>query len=257
MKNLPTSNSWVICTSLNPHANLRLFCFPYAGGGSQSFQAWSSNLPLTIEICPVELPGRGALINLTPFTQLLPLVQAIAQTILPHLNKPFVFFGHSMGALISFELARLLSTKYSLYPVHLFVSGHRAPQIPVTERSIHALPEHEFIQELLQLGGTPKAVLENDELMELLLPMLRADFEVVETYTYTQGSPLNCPITAISGSYDNKINYSDLEAWQAQTNASFSRKIFPGDHFFLNSSQSLILEFLGKELQQIANKATL
>jgi len=257
MKNTFTFNSWVTYTNPNPQASLRLFCFPYAGGGVQSFRTWSVSLPSTVEICPVELPGRGSLISLTPFTRLLPLVQAIAQTLLPHLDKPFAFFGHSMGALISFELARLLSTQHDLHPVHLFVSSCRAPQIPDPDPPIHALPEPEFIQELRQLNGTPEAVLEDNELMELLLPILRTDFEVVETYTYTQGSLLNCPITALSGLQDSKISYSDLEAWQTQTNASFSSKLFPGDHFFLNSSQLLLLEFLSKELHQIARKVTL
>ena len=137
-----------------------------------TFRTWPNSLPITIEICPVELPGRGKRITSAPFTSLQLLVQAIAIALLPYLDKPFAFFGHSMGGLVSFELARLLRKKYNKSPVHLFVSGYRAPQIPDPHPPIHALPEPEFLEELRRLNGTPEIVLENTELMQMLLPAL-------------------------------------------------------------------------------------
>jgi len=247
--NIPTFNSLVTYPKPNSQANLRLFCFPYAGGGTLSFRTWSDSLPSTVEVCSIELPGRGTQIRSVPFTRLEPLVQVIAQALLPHLDKPFAFFGHSMGALISFELARLLRKQNEQEPVHLFVSGRHAPQTPSQEPPIHTLPEPAFLDKLRRLNGTPKAVLENVELMQLLLPILRADFAIVETYVYATESPLNCPITAFGGLQDVEVSFDQLQAWRQQTNASFSLQMLPGDHFFVHSAQALLLQSLAQQLQ--------
>ncbi|NMG22787.1 thioesterase II family protein, partial [Brasilonema bromeliae] len=174
--------------------------------------------------------------------------------LLPSLNKPFVFFGHSMGAVVSFELARRLYQNYRLTPLHLYVSGHRAPQIPDPEPPIHNLPEPAFLNELRRYNGTPKEVLDNSELMQLLLPILRADFAVLENYVYTPSVPLTCPITAFGGLQDWKVSREDLAGWQQQTNGAFSIQMFPGDHFFVYSSQSLLLQQLCEELHSYARK---
>lgn len=249
MSSTPTFDTWVSWQSPNPKASLRLFCFPYAGGAAVTFRTWPDSLPRAIELCPVELPGRGKRIRSVPFTRLQLLVQAIAIAILPYLDKPFAFFGHSMGGLVSFELARLLRKNYGKIPVHLFISGYRAPQIPDPDPPIHDLPEPEFLEELRRLNGTPQAVLENTELMQMLLPAIRADFAVIETYAYTPESPLDCPITAFGGLQDREVSWDDLKAWQEQTNAAFSLHMLPGDHFFLQSAQPLLLQALSQELE--------
>jgi medium-chain acyl-[acyl-carrier-protein] hydrolase len=254
MKTTLNFNSWVIYPKPNPQAKLRLFCFPYAGGRALSFRKWSNSLPSTVEVCPIELPGRGTQLMEPPFTQLLPLVQTIACALFPVLDKPFAFFGHSMGGLISFELTRLLRKDYGLRPVHLFVSGCRAPQIPNTTPLVHTLPKPAFLKELSRLNGTPEEVLKNAELMQMLLPTLRADFAVLETYIYTPEPPLDCPITAFGGLQDRDVSYEYLEAWQEQTNATFSVQMFPGDHFFLHSEQPLLLQSLFQELHRIASR---
>ena len=255
MATTPTFNSWVKCPKPKPQANLRLFCFPYAGGSTLGFHTWPDSLPPTVEVCLVELPGRGTRLMESPFTRMSLLVQGIAQALFPYLDKPFAFFGHSMGGLVSFELARLLSSEYGCSPVHLFVSGRRAPQIPELERAtIYTLPEPEFLEELCRLNGTPKAVLENTELMQLLLPALRADFAVVETYVYTPKPTLDCPITAFGGLQDCEVSYDYLEAWREQTNASFSLQMLPGDHFFVYSAQPLLLQALSRKLHQLTSR---
>lgn len=231
---------------LNPQANLRLFCFPYAGGAARIFRTWSDSLPKTVEVCPVELPGRGKQIRFAPFTRLQPLVQAIAQSLLPYLDQPFAVFGHSMGGLIAFELTHYLRQQYGLNPVHLFISGHRAPQIPDPDPPIHELPDSEFLEELRRLNGTPQAVLENAELMQFILPILRSDFAVLETYVYTPKSPLNCPISAFGGSDDPEATWDDLDGWRIQTRAAFSLRILPGDHFFLHSAERVLLAILAE-----------
>ncbi|MBW4666589.1 MAG: thioesterase II family protein [Cyanomargarita calcarea GSE-NOS-MK-12-04C] len=249
MKTAHQLNSWITCPKPNPQSDLRLFCFPYAGGSSLIFRTWASSLPQNIEVCPVELPGRGGQMKSPPFRQMEPLVKAIAPIILPYLDKPFAFFGHSMGGLLSFELACYLRQEYGKQPSHLCVSATRAPQIPSRKPPIHALPQAEFIQELHRLNGTPASVLENSELMQLLIPLLRADFALLETYTCIQQLPLECPITAFGGLEDQEVNIQELEGWRSQTQNSFQLEMFSGDHFFINSAQSLLLENLSEYLR--------
>lgn len=248
MTTISTVNSWVTCPKPNPQAKLRLFCFHYAGGGALSFRTWSDSLPSHVEVCPIELPGRGIRLKEPPFTRLENLLQALSKALLPSLSKPFAFFGHSLGALVSFELARLLHRNHRFSPVHLFVSGHRAPQIPDPDPPIHALPEPAFLEELRRYNGTPEEVFNNTELMQLFLPTLRADFAVIETYVYAPSPRLNCPITAFGGLQDWKASCHELEAWREQTNAAFSVQMFPGDHFFVHSSRSLLLQSLSRKL---------
>ncbi|RCJ19176.1 gramicidin dehydrogenase [Nostoc sp. ATCC 43529] len=248
MTTTPTFNSWINCPQPNPQANLRLFCFPYAGGSSMIFRTWSNSLPRNVEVCAVEYPGRGRQMQSPPIAQLEPLVKAIASSVLPYLDKPFAFFGHSMGGLVSFELTRLLRLKYNLKPFHLFISARRAPQIPPTKPPIHVLPDPELLEELRTLNGTPKAVLENPELMQIFLPILRADFAVLETYTYTPQQPLDCPINIFGGWQDKEVNHEALQAWREQTIATFSLQMFDSDHFFIHSHQDSLLKLISQEL---------
>ncbi|WP_103125315.1 thioesterase II family protein [Nostoc cycadae] len=252
--NISSYNSWIICPKANPLADLRLFCFPYAGGSSLLFRSWADYLPPFIEVCAIELPGRGRQIKLPLCNNMDVLVDAIASIIHPYLDKPFAFFGHSMGGLISFELARLLRKKYHLLPVHLFISGRHAPQIPDSYPAIHNLPEADFIAEIRHLNGTPPAVLENSELMQLFQPILRADFAVLETYIYTPEPPLACPISVFGGLQDSEVSCDELQAWQEQTTTNFNLDMFPGDHFFLHSAQSMLIASLAKYLSAQINQ---
>ncbi len=251
MKTIRQFNSYITCPKPSPQASLRLFCFPYAGGSSLVFRTWAESLPKNIEICPVELPGRGIQMKSSPFTRMEALVNAIAPIFLPYLDKPFAFFGHSMGGLVSFELARHLRKEYAKKPIRLFVSASRAPQIPSPKPPIHALPEAEFFQELRRLNGTPASVLENTELMQILAPILRADFAVLETYVYTQKPSFEFPITAFGGLEDQEVTLQELGGWREQTQNSFQLQLFSGDHFFIHSAQSLLLENLAKYLKTI------
>lgn len=245
-----TLGSWIAFRKPNPQARLRLFCFPYAGIGAAIFRTWPVGLPADVEVCPVQFPGRGIRQMETPFTRLAPLVQALAQALAPLLDKPFAFFGHSLGALVGFELARQLRRQSDVQPVRLFVSADRAPQIPRRNPPFHALPAEEFLAELRHLNGIPGKVMEHAELMEIMLPVLRADFAVYETYVYSTEPPLDCAISSFGGLQDHRVGRGDLEAWRDQTSISFSLRMFPGDHFFLNTSQPLLLEALSQELRE-------
>ncbi len=250
MTSTQTKNPWIKYPKPNPKAQLRLFCFPYAGGGAQVFRPWPNSLPPTVEVCAIELPGRGTRFRQAPFTRIEPLVEAIALALLPMLDKPFAFFGHSMGALVSFKLARLLRKQSSSQPRHLFVSGRRAPQLSL-DSLIHTLPEPEFIDKLRVYNGIPSVFLADPEMMQLFIPVLRADFEVIETYVYKNEPAFDFPITTFGGWQDPELNSQKLEEWAHHTTAAFDLQMFPGDHFFLHSDQALLLQSITQQLPGI------
>lgn len=232
----------------NERAKIRLFCFPYAGGTSLLFRTWANALGPSIAVCPAHLPGRERRLTEKPYTSAQSLVEAAAEAIIPHLDLPFAFFGHSMGALISFELARHLRRLHRPAPIHLFLSGRAAPQPGIRDTVTYNLPAQEFAEELRRLNGTPREVLENQELMELMIPLLRADFEICQTYNYTPGLALDCPITAFGGLKDPEATEEMVAAWKEQTTASFRLCMLPGDHFFVHSEQKQILGVISQEL---------
>jgi surfactin synthase thioesterase subunit len=232
----------------SPHTRLRLFCSPYAGGSASMFRIWPNALPADVEACPIQLPGRCTRLMERPFTDLSSLIEVLAQALSSLLDKPFAIFGHSLGALVGFELARQLRRQYGASPARLFVSAGCAPQIPRRGSPIHILPAKEFLAEVRRLNGVPKEVLEQEELMEIVVPLLRADFALYETYMYSAEPPLNCPISAFGGLQDSKVTRSDLEAWRDQTAGAFSLRMLSGDHFFLNTTQPLLLQMLSHEL---------
>lgn len=246
-------DAWFPFVRPAPAAFLRLFCFHYAGGNAMVFRSWPDYLSPTIEVVPVQIPGHGTRLQEAPFTRMQPLVDAVVEALAGRLDKPFALFGHSMGAAISFEVAHKLRAERRLEPVHLFVSGRRAPQRPDPECPIHNLPEPEFIEAIRRLKGTSSEVLENEEILGLLIPMLRADFELTETCGYVPRRLLRCPITAMGGLADNKVSRSDVQAWEEQSVGKVSLHMVPGDHFFLHSAQRLVLQTVLHELQQLAD----
>lgn len=176
------------------------------------------------------------------------MVQSVVSAVHPYCQKPFAIFGHSMGAKLSFEFARRLRQDHGIQPLHLFLSGCRAPQFP-DPAPFYDLPQPEFMEKLRGLNGTPAEVLDHPELMELLLPLLRADFQVIQTHTFAADSPLDCPITAFGGLEDDEISHAHLEGWREQTTSRFSLQMFPGDHFFLRTSQSFLLKAISEGLR--------
>lgn len=243
-----TVGPWIASRKLSPQARVRLFCFPYAGGSASMFRTWSNALPADVEVCPVQLPGRSARLMERPFTEMSPLIQVLAPALSSLLDKPFAIFGHSLGSLIGFELARQLRRQYGVNPVRLFVSAGRAPQVPRRDAPIHTLRAKEFLAEVRRLNGIPMELLEHEELMEIILPILRADFALYETYSYSAEPLLNCPISTFGGLQDRKVSRSDLEAWRDETTEFCSLRMLTGDHFFLNTAQPLLLQMISQEL---------
>ena len=248
MTTLGSPERWVVRPQPQPLARLRLFCFPYAGGGASIYRTWPKRLPPEVEVWAIQLPGRETRFREPTLTRLEPLITILIDMLAPGFAIPFVFFGHSMGALISFELSRRLRQRGESQPLHLFVSGRRAPQVADPGPSTYHLPEPAFIAELRRLNGTPEEVLHNDELRTLMLPLLRADFEVNETYRYTPGPPLDCPISVFGGLGDHTVRQEDLAAWHMQTCNAFTLHMVPGDHFFLHSAQLDLMRAIQQDL---------
>lgn len=234
---------WVEHLSSDPRA-FRLFCFPHAGGSGEMFRQWHRHFPAEINICLVHLPGRGRRIAEAPFTNFRPLIESIADAIANHVPQPFAFYGHSMGAMISFELARELRRRGDKGLQHLFLSGRRAPTTPRLEEPIFDLPHDEFIAAVKKLNGTPHELLDDPELRDLFLPLLRADFEIVDTYVFQSEEPLCCPITVYGGLRDDHVSLESLREWQKQTVATCKTKMFPGDHFFIQDPANNFLNVL-------------
>lgn len=244
--------TWVRGSLQTPQPQLRLFCFPYAGGGVSAFRSWAEGLPAGVQFCPVQLPGREDRLMEKPYDRLQSLLSALEPALEPYLDDvPYVFFGHSMGALVSFEIARKLRRRYAHGPLRLYLSAHRAPQLPDPDPPIHDLPEIEFLAELRRLEGTPEEILENQEMTHLLLPALRADFALCETYAYTDQLPLDCPIIAFGGTEDKEIRREELEAWQEQTQDAFHLWMLPGNHFFIHSARQQLLKILSADLGKL------
>jgi medium-chain acyl-[acyl-carrier-protein] hydrolase len=242
-------SSWVSSAARVPPletAQARLFCFPHSGASAAVYNGWT--LPIPVAVCPVELPGRGRRLGEALHTRLPALVEEIAAGLRPYLDRPFAFFGHSMGALIGFELARILRREYGLAPLRLFLSGHGAPHLPRSEPPIHDLPEAQFLARLRELGGTQEEILANSELRQILLPILRADFSICETYEYLPAEPLDCPITVFGGLGDPYVSRAELEGWRAHTHGAFRASLFPGDHFYLTASRAGLLERIACDL---------
>ena len=246
--NTSVQSPWFPQLNSNPSA-IRLFCLPYAGGSSYIYEQWSDFLPNTIEVCPVELPGRRKRFIESPYQDLDPLLLDLSAALLPYLDKPFIFFGHSMGGLVNFELTRLLRQRYNISPVHLFISACRAAQLPKSKPDIHHLSDRAFTKEIIRLGGTPQAVLDNKEMMELILPTLKADFKVIETHIYHAQPPLDIPLTVFGGDSDTEVTPEELAAWEEQTTANFELKMFTGGHFFLESKQASLLNSICDALE--------
>jgi medium-chain acyl-[acyl-carrier-protein] hydrolase len=255
MHNNNESNPWFFFHKPNPMARLRLFCFPYAGGGASIFCTWGKELPSDIETIGIQMPGLESRIKEPPIETISLAVQMLLPEIYSKLDQPFVLFGHSLGAFISLEVARQLRQRYSLQPLHMFVAGVRAPQILNRNPPIHHLPESDFLGKLQgRYGGIPEEVLHDPDILRLLLPGLRAGLKMAECYKYMEGDPLDCDITAFGGYHDKTVNREDLEAWGYQTKGSFALHMFPGNHFFINSEREHFLRTLSAKLMGILSQ---
>lgn len=237
-------------------ARVRLVCLPHAGAGASGYRAWGRGLPADIAVCPVQLPGRESWLGQAPYETVEPLVSELAATVTESVEPPYALFGHSLGALVAFELARRIRQLGAPEPVHLFVSGRHAPQIGTDLPGLRDLDIAELSARLAELGGTPPEILANTELLACIAPLLRADFAVNETYRYTAQPPLDVPITAFAAIADPRAELSQLRAWQAQTNRDFQLHEIPGGHFAVLERAAFVHARIAADMARAMSAAT-
>jgi medium-chain acyl-[acyl-carrier-protein] hydrolase len=224
---------WLQCRDLTRQPGMRLFCFPHAGGGASAFHSWHAGFAPLIQVCPILLPGRERRLSEPLYTSFDPLLEALSEELRPWLDVPFAVFGHSMGALLAFEWVRKLQREGPNVPSRVFLSGRRAPDALDESDLLSPLSDAEFVDELAhRYQGLPDEFLSEPELMAVMLPILRADISVVESYHFTEGEQLNCPTMVSAGIDDATVAFDQLVGWQRHVNANLDVQIFPGGHFY-------------------------
>lgn len=245
--------SWLVRG--RPHAAraLRLYCFGHAGASAAAFRTWQARLEPSIEVCAIELPGHGRRMAEAPQDQLLPLAGELTQALARELRAtplPYALFGHSLGALLAFEVARGLARLEVPPPLRLLVSGANAPQRRPPSRMLHRLPDDALLEELRSYEGTPQELLDERELMALLLPVLRADFCMVETYRYHPGPRLTLPLTVLAGRADARVSADGVAAWALETSGNSHSAWHEGGHFFIETHARAVLADIRATLAQ-------
>jgi medium-chain acyl-[acyl-carrier-protein] hydrolase len=236
---------------------MRLFCFPFAGGGAYQYKPWAEIISPDVELLAVQIPGRENRLHEPCITDLQELIQVLVRELEPLLENPYSFFGHSLGAVIAFEVCRQLRRENKIAPVHLLVSSAAAPHL-VSHSNLHTGPDDDLIREVDRLGGTPEMLLRDPDMRKMLLRLLRSDFKLLETRNYVEESPLDCAITAFGSPTDTRISIAELLAWQVHTSKSFSMQAYPGGHFYLKdaSIREKLVNEIGEIITAPANSLT-
>lgn len=230
-----------------PADGIQLFCFAHAGGGPSLFRPWRDKLAPDSLVRPVQLPGRESRLDEPPFRQMADLIPPLCEALEPYLSQPYALFGHSMGAIVAYEVARRLSAGTTPGPACLLVSG-RAPRLAASWRPVHGLSDAEFLAEVGRLNGIPPEVLDEPDLISMLLPALRADYELSETYQPPSGASLRCPVTAYISTSDPDVGEVELRSWKEVTTGEFSLRVFTGDHFYLKGGRQDVLSAVREDL---------
>ncbi|AUH51872.1 thioesterase [Chromobacterium sp. ATCC 53434] len=239
------TGNWLIFRKPRPKAELRLLCFHHAGGAALAYRSWTDRMPDFIDVCPVQLPGRGTRYGEDAHTRVERLVPSLLRAIRPLLDRPVALFGHSMGAALAFATAQALERSQTQV-LHLFASGRRPP-LPEYRTQLHRMGDAELTAYLRQLGGTPEIVFQEEELKHAVFSLLRADLEMNDHFQAS--SPLlNVPITALGGDNDDHVPVAALEDWRRLTHSSFSRQLFSGGHFFVRDMETAVIQHVTSTL---------
>ncbi|MFF7489634.1 thioesterase II family protein [Streptomyces luteogriseus] len=246
----PPSRPWIHRLSrTNPPGRIRLFCFPYAGGGASTFRGWAELLPDEIDVHAIQPPGREDRLFEDPVDTLQATLDAVVPELLEHSKEPFSLFGHSLGAIVCWEAARVLREEHDIEPMHMFLSGCRAlPAVHDGRRDLHTLPEAELIEELRLMNGTPEEILRNADFMRMLLPTVRADYAMLSRYSFLPCKPPGAPVTVFGGANDPGVGMNHLQQWSELVEGELDSVVLPGDHFFLHSSREPLLTEMAKRL---------
>jgi medium-chain acyl-[acyl-carrier-protein] hydrolase len=245
----PDPNRWLAFRRELPDVRLRLFCV--GGGGASLYARWSQDMPAGIEVCPLQPPGRENRLAEPPMIRIPRMVESLAGSLAPLLDRPFALFGHSVGALVVFELARRLRRQGRRSPDWLFTSGHPAPDLPPRRPAVSHLAPPQFWQAMYDHFDVGVAVLANEELKVALYPALRADYELVETYRYEEEAPLSIPLSVFGGSRDPETTEAELQAWSRHTSRRFRRRTLEGDHMFVKAQREALVRELAQDLSEL------
>jgi medium-chain acyl-[acyl-carrier-protein] hydrolase len=229
-------------------AKCRLLCLPFPGGAASVYLPWADALPPGVQLCVAQLPGREDRFLEPPLTRFDEVVDRLVTAVLAEVEPPFAIFGHSGGALLGYEVARTLRRRAEAEPTHLFVSGQPAPDVDRTEPDMHRLPDAELIDALRAIGGTAPELLDHPEMLELLLPVLRADFAWYETYQYRPGDQLSCEVTALASRSDVRASVDSVQQWRSRTTGTFRLRLVDGGHFFVRDARAAILREISVDL---------
>ncbi|MFI7098967.1 thioesterase II family protein [Streptomyces sp. NPDC050161] len=231
----PAASPWIRRFRPSPESRVRLVCFPHAGGSASSYLSLSRQLPAEIEAWALQYPGRQERRAEQPFTGLPELADAVFDVLRPQLAEPYAFFGHSMGSVVAFEVARRFERAGLASPVQLFASARRPPSSP-QRTTIRLRDDDGLVAEMERLGGTAPGVLDDEELRAMVLPVVRADYHALETYTCDQGAVVHCPLTALSGDADPSLAVTEVEGWREHTTGAFGVSVYSGGHFYLDGN---------------------
>lgn len=240
----PSRGKWFRNFGARPSASVRLFCFPYAGGGTSAYTPWERLAPAWIEVCPVQLPGREGRFAERPFDRLHGLLADLWPDFSTVFDKPYALFGHSMGALIAFELARKLRRANAPDPVALLVSGALAPHRRGGRQPLHTLHDDALLERLHSFRGVPPELLQDPSFVAVLMPVIRSDFAVVDTYEYVPEPRLSIPIHAFGGVEDRDAPSGELPFWSEQTSSAFSLQTYQGGHFFIRTEAPALIKVI-------------
>lgn len=244
-------SDWIVRFGATSDPALRLFCFPYAGSGAHVYRSWASALPPSVELCAIQLPGRGRRLQESLYTSMTSLVDTVTRVLAPDLDRPSVVFGHSLGGLTGFAFVRAVRQASGLVtPMHLGVSGHVAPHLPDPNPELHEMSDDELLELLGTYGGTPDEIIGNEEMMEVFLPIVKADLQILESYTYRRETILSCSISAHCGRDDPRVpDRAQLEAWGDHTRGRFECFTYPGGHFYLDGAEQTLVRDLFRAAQ--------
>lgn len=243
-------NKWIMRSNTSKSYKCRLFCFPFAGGSAATYKTWALGLPESVEVCPINLPGRGTRFNEEPYSDMDSLTDALASALAPEITLPYYFFGHSMGCMIAFELCRKLRILGQDEPRHLFLSARPGPSAITHKVMAQNISDEDLIGMLEALNGTDKDVLANKELLDFMLPALRADMTIVQNHTYAQDLPLAASFTVFGGVDDPTVQKQELLQWRLQSESSFRLHMLKGDHFFLNTDKDSLLKIIKHTIEK-------
>lgn len=246
-------SSWFITSPSKPQARLRLFAVPHAGRGASLFFPWRTLVPDWMELVAIQLPGREGRLSEPAMPRLDSIVAALTSEIWPRLDMPYALFGHSMGALVCFELARALRRAGAPAPVALALSGRRAPTVPSPDPPLHLLSDSAFIDAMrMRYGGIPQVVLEQPDLLQLLLPTLRRDIEAIETHEYRPEPPFPSPFLLYAGQEDRQAPVDAVAAWGALSTRPSPVRVFPGGHFFVQDERAALAQVLCDDVKRLS-----